>query len=66
MRQKETDGKLLAPITKKLNTEEKKKFTGLPCGSVVKNRPTSAGDEDSIPDLGRSHLPQSNEARGPQ
>ena len=28
-------------------------------GSVVKNTPISAGDPGSIPDLGRSHVPQS-------
>jgi len=33
---------------------------GFPGGSVVKNLPASAGDTDSIPDLGRSHMPQSN------
>ena len=32
-------------------------------GSVVKNPPANAGDTDSIPDLGRSHMPRSNEAR---
>ena len=29
---------------------------GFPCGSVVKNLPAKAGDKDSIPDLGRSHM----------
>ena len=29
-------------------------------GSAVKNLPASAGDMGSIPDLGRSHMPQSN------
>ena len=33
---------------------------GFPGGSVVKNPPASAGDTGSIPDLGRSHMPQSN------
>ena len=31
-----------------------------PGGSVVKNPPASAGDTGSVPDLGRSHLLQSN------
>ena len=29
---------------------------------VVKNRPANAGDTGSIPDLGRSHMLQSNQA----
>ena len=33
---------------------------GFPGGSVVKNPPANAGDTGSIPDLGRSHIPQSN------
>ena len=33
---------------------------GLPGGSVVKNPPAYAGDTSSIPDLGRSHMQQSN------
>ena len=32
---------------------------GFPGGSGVKNPPASAGDMDSIPDLERSHIPQS-------
>ena len=39
---------------------------GLPGGSVVKNPPANAGDTDSIPDVGRSHRPQSNEAHAPE
>ena len=39
---------------------------GLPGDSVVKNPPTSAGDIDSIPGHGRSHMPWSNSARVPQ
>ena len=31
-----------------------------PGGSVVKNLPAHAGDMGSIPDLGRSHMLQSN------
>jgi len=39
---------------------------GLPGGPVVKNMPASAGEEGSIPSLGRSHTQQSNEAHAPQ
>ena len=31
-----------------------------PGGTVVKNPPANAGDMDSIPGLGRTHMPQSN------
>ena len=31
-----------------------------PGGSVVKNQPANAGDTDSIPGLGRSHMLQNN------
>ena len=31
-----------------------------PGGDVVKNTPDNAGDMGSIPDLGRSHILQSN------
>ena len=34
----------------------------LPGGSVVKNRPANAGDTGSVPNLGRSHVPQGNQA----
>ena len=33
---------------------------------MVKNPPANAGDTDSIPGPGRSHMPQSNKARVPQ
>ena len=36
---------------------------GFPFGFVIKNQPANAGDTGSVPDLGRSHVPQSNEAR---
>ena len=36
---------------------------GFPGGSVVKNRPANARDTDSIPDLGRFQMPQSNYAQ---
>ena len=39
---------------------------GFPGGVVVKNLPANAGDTGSIPGLGRSHMPQSNEACVPQ
>ena len=41
-------------------------FRGHPGGSVVKNLPANAGDMGSIPDPGRSHMLQSNQARAPQ
>ena len=37
-----------------------------PGGLVVKNLPANAGDTRSIPDPGRSHMPQNNLARVPQ
>ena len=33
---------------------------GFSGGAVVKNPPAKAGDMSSIPDPGRSHMPQSN------
>ena len=36
---------------------------GFPDGSGVQNLPANAGDRGSGPDLGKSHVPQSNEAR---
>ena len=39
---------------------------GYPEGSVVKNPPASAGGMRLSPGLGRSHVPQSNQARVPQ
>ena len=38
-----------------------KRTRGFPSGSVVKNPPANKGDMDSIPDLGRSHMPWSRE-----
>ena len=35
-------------------------FEGSPGGSVVRNSPANAGDTSSIPDLGRSLMPQSS------
>ena len=37
-----------------------------PGGAVVKNPPANAGDMDSSPGLGRSHMPWSNYAHVPQ
>ena len=43
-----------------------KKAEGFPGGTVVKNLPANAGDTGLSPGPGRSHIPQSNEARAPQ
>ena len=40
----------------------KKMWRGFPGGSVVKNPPANAGDTSLLPDLGRSHMLQSNSA----
>ena len=37
-----------------------------PGGALVENPPASAGGTGSIPGLGRSHMPQSNQTCGPQ
>ena len=39
---------------------------GFPGGSVVKNPPANVENVGSIPDLGRSYMPQSNSADVPQ
>ena len=39
---------------------------GSPDGSVAKNLPANARDKSSIPDPGRSRMPQNNEAHAPQ
>ena len=39
---------------------------GFPGGAVVKNPPANAGDTGLSPALGRSPMPQSNQARAPQ
>lgn len=41
-------------------------FLGFPDDSVVRTPSASARDAGSIPGLGRSHLPQSSQVRGPQ
>ena len=43
-----------------------RKLRDFPGGTVVKSPPANAGDTGSIPGPGRSHMPQSNEARAPQ
>ena len=44
----------------------KKQMQGFPGGAVVENLPVNAGDTGSSPGLGRSHMPQTNQAREPQ
>ena len=39
---------------------------GFPGGPVVKNLPASTGDKGSIPEMGRFHKPQSNQAHAAQ
>ena len=39
---------------------------GFPGGAVVESLPANAGDTGSSPGLGRSHMPRSGWARGPQ
>ena len=41
-------------------------FRDFPGGAVVKNPPANAGDRGSIPGLGRSHMPRSNQTCAPQ
>ena len=36
------------------------RFWGFPAGAVVENPPANAGDTDSSPGLGRSHMPLNN------
>ena len=44
-----------------------RRFLGFPGGSVVNNPPAYAGDKwNLISDLGRAHVPQSNQMRVPQ
>ena len=47
-------------LIKKLTTENN--LGGLSCGPVDENPPANARDMGSIPDLGRFHMAQSNEA----
>ena len=46
--------------------EFKLKERASPGGSVVRNSPANAEDSGSIPDLGRSHTPRSNQVCAPQ
>ena len=41
-------------------------YMGSPGGAVLKNLPANAEDTGSSPGPGRSHMPQSNQARAPQ
>ena len=45
---------------KVLINKTRQKGRDFPGGAVVKNLPANAGDTDSIPGLGRSHMPRSN------
>ena len=38
----------------------KVQMKGFPCGAVVRNPPSNAGDTGSSSGLGRSHMPRSN------
>ena len=49
-----------------LTCNQNSKCWDFPGGAVVKNPPANAGDTGLIPGPGRSHMPQSNEARAPQ
>ena len=46
--------------TSLLNKSLKKILRDFPGGAVVKNPPANAGDTDSSPGPGRSHMPWSN------
>ena len=46
--------------------KKKKLHWYFPAGTVDRNHPANAGDTDSIPGLGRFHMPQGNEAHAPQ
>ena len=48
------------PMEKTLKKKKRFIFRDLPGGLVVKNLPANAGDMDSIPGLGRPHVPQGN------
>ena len=59
--------KLVQPLLRTVwSFLKKQKVGGFPGGAVVENLPASAGDTGSSPGLGRSHMPRSNWARGPQ
>ena len=49
------------PLKGKRHTQiESEEIGGFPGGAVVGSLPANAGDMDSIPGLGGSHMPQSN------
>ena len=62
MQQKGNRGQWQKKKKKKLS----KRKRDFPDGSVVKNPPANAGDTSSIPDLGKTHMLQSNQAHGGQ
>ena len=49
-----------ASFIEKVLLLKKKKKTGFPSGSVVKNPPANAGDMGSTPGPGGSHMPRGN------
>ena len=51
---------MLQPKDTALLNGYKNKTQGFPGGAVVENLPANAGDMDSSPGLGRSHMPQGN------
>ena len=50
----------------KYTHSQKEEKGGFPRGAVVESLPANAGDTDSSPGLGRSHMPRSGWAREPQ
>ena len=53
-------------LYEKISTLKKKSYWDYPGGSGIRNPPANAGDAGSVPELGGSHMPQSNQAREPQ
>ena len=66
VRKKRPGPRIMGPLAKHKSKGAKPSFKGItwgfPGGLVVKNLSAIAGDPSSIPDPGRSHLLQSNEA----
>ena len=56
---------LYFPSETKFSSFRKIESRDFPGGAVVKNPPANAGDTGLISELGRSHMPQSNEACAP-